>query len=713
MKTLIIAEKPSLAKNICAAIKPKPVWKPGKSRNCGHYENDEYIVSYAFGHLLRLKDAEDYDEEYKRWNIKDLPIVPSTFSYKTPKDAGSKAQLSLLKTLINRKDVDKVVNAGDSDREGEIIIRNILDYARNKKPVYRLWMPDQTSKTIKAELAKMTPDSNYDNLANEGYARTYIDWLYGINLTRLATKKAGRLLRVGRVTSPIVMAICQRERDIRNFKPEKYYVPTHKKDGLELVSETRCKTKKESDGICEKYNKAKTVVSEAKTERKTLPRPKLFALSDLQGAVGSALKYSPKQTLDIVQSLYEAGYVTYPRTDSRYMAENEKAKAKSIIAAMQKAGITNADKMDFRNDKSIFDSSKVEAHSAITPTHSIPNLPSLTREQRSVYTIIANRFIAAFCKEDYTVDRTTLVIDNGFELFKVTGDILVTKGYTEIEPTNKKDSHLPPLKKGDGIDASFVSAEKETLPPPHYTADGLNTYLKNPFSAQEKKDITTSDEETKEVIGDVELGTEATRAGLIDSAIKSGYITFIKNRYGITDLGERYTDSLVELGIDMTKKRTLELSKSLKQIYKGTQDKELAVTAAIDDLRDICSHSSTVTVACPETKDRTEYIPKRKEDTMAENALCKCPKCGKDIVEYKTTFACEDRECGCVIFKDDRFFSAAEKKMTPYLAKELFTKGYADVKGLKSKKTGKLYDARVKADFSGKYVNYTLEFPNS
>ena len=585
MKSLIIAEKPSLAKNICAAITPALKWVPGSAKNSGCWENDDYIVAYAFGHLLGLNDAEDYDEDYKKWDADMLPILPSNFKYKQSGDAGARAQLKLLKTLITRKDVDKVVNAGDSDREGEIIVRNILDYAGCKKPVYRLWMPDQTPQTIKAELAAMKPDSAYDNLAAEGYARTFIDWLYGINLTRLATTKSGTLLRVGRVTSPIVAVICERERAIRNFVPVKYWVAVHDDNGVKLASKIKNDVKSDCDALCAKYNAAVTKVEDIKTAKKVFSRPKLFALSDLQGEAGKAFKFTPKHTLDVLQKLYEDGYCSYPRTNSRYMAEAEKQKASDIIDAIIKA--TGQSGIAFRNTKEIFDDSKIESHSAITPTYKIPNISSLPTDHQKLYTMILNRFMAAFCTEDYAVNRTEMTIGNGYETFKLTGDVIITKGYTVFEPVSKKEAILPPLQKGDTISPKFATVEKETTPPDHFTADSLNAYLKNPYSKDEKQELS-DDEEAVEVISEVELGTEATRAGLIDAAIRSDYITLTKNRYGITDKGEYYVDSLARLGIDMTKERTLNLSKSLKAVYKGQKTVNEVVVDASADLIDIC-----------------------------------------------------------------------------------------------------------------------------
>ncbi|MBP5269979.1 MAG: DNA topoisomerase III, partial [Clostridia bacterium] len=435
-KKLIIAEKPSLARNIASAIRPspKPVSADKKSRSV-YYENDSFIIAYAFGHLLSLADAEEYSPDYKAWRSDVLPIVPEKFKYTIRKDRGNQSQYTLLRKLIERDDVDAIVNAGDSDREGEIIIRNIITHTGTKKPVFRLWMPDQTPRTIASELAGMSPDSEYDRLACEGYARTYIDWLYGINLSRMATLKSGRLLRVGRVTSPIVSAICERERLIRNFVPEKYYVALSddKKTGLKLLSKKKFDNEKECAELCRLYNESPTFVTGRKTERKIIPRPRLYALSDLQGEAGRAFGYSPKRTLDILQKLYEDGLVTYPRTNSQYMATAEKKKASDIIDAIHRAYPGPFDGVVFRDSKYIFDASKIEAHSGLTPTYKIPDVNSMQKDEKNIYRMVFMRFCSVFCKEDYTVHRTTLTIDNGHEKFTLTGDVTVTSGFTRFE----------------------------------------------------------------------------------------------------------------------------------------------------------------------------------------------------------------------------------------------------------------------------------------
>ena len=700
-KILIIAEKPSLAKNIAAAIKPapKPVTADSKRRSV-YFENDKYVVSNAFGHLLSLNDAEDYDPSYHTWRSDVLPIIPEKFGYVLRDDQGVRAQFSLLKKLIDREDVSAIVNAGDSDREGEIIIRNIITRAGTKKPVYRLWMPDQTPRTIADELIAMRPDSEYDRLADEGYARTFVDWLYGINLTRMATLKSGKLLRVGRVTSPIVTAICERERLIRDFVPQKYYVAVHddKKTGLRLTSSKKFDTAAECDDLCALYNAAKTTVTGRKTVLKTIKRPSLFALSDIQGEAGKEFRFTPKHTLDVLQELYEAGLVSYPRTNSRYMAEAEKKKASDIVDAIHKAYPGHFDSVAFRDSKEIFDDSKIEAHSGLTPTYKIPDVNSLPDDQKKLYRMIFMRFCSAFCAEEHKVNRTTLTVENGYEKFTLTGDVVVTPGFTRFEPPKKKAAVLPDLKEGDEIEPKFKTTEKETTPPDHYTAETLNAYLKNPYSAGEKKALS-EDGEDMETVSEVELGTEATRAGLIDAAIKSGYITLTKNRYGITPEGEYYVDSLASLGINMAKDRTLNLGKSLKQVYRGEKTVPAVVSEAAEDLRAVCLNAGRTPDA-----PREEYAPGKREK------FCKCGVCGGTVWYDKRVFSCDGEGCPVKLFKNSAYFKKIGGGLTLAAAKELLETGKVRMNDLVSSRTGKHYSATVCASFTQDGVKYSMEF---
>ena len=684
MLKLIIAEKPSLAKNIILAIGAKSFKKQD-----GYYESDEYIVAPAFGHLFTLMDIEEYDVGYDptgkySWSIDELPFVPSPFRYtikKDPKtkkaDPGVRKQFEVIKKLIHRSDVDGIINAGDSDREGEIIVRIILDNAGNTKPVYRLWMPDQTPATINEELSHMAPDSKYDNLANEGLARTYIDWLYGINLTRYASVKSSSLLRVGRVIAPIVKAIYDRDMEIENFVPELYFGITSKEETngevVELNSKTTFKKdqKTDADAFCAKYNASDAIVKSAETNKKEVAPGKLYSLSKLEGVLGKKFKMSINESLAVVQSLYEAGYVTYPRTNTEYMATAEKGKVKSIIAALEGKGFPVA----FRDSKQIFDDSKIESHSALTPTTKIPDLSKLSEKERNVYETIRNRFVAVFCSEPCIVDRSTIIIDvGGYEQFTLKGDIMLQKGWTAYDYYEKKDKTLPKLTVGDKVNIKFEPVEKKTNPPKHYTTETLNNYLKNPFKDENAEE--NEDEDYKAMLNGVELGTEATRPGIITNAIQAKYIQLKNDTYYILDEGKYYIETLEKLQIDMSKNKSVELSIVLKDIYKGTKSIDTGVQLTREEIERILSHKNDISI-----------------DAMTSSALGKCPVCGKGL-------KMQSWGVGCTGYKEGCKFSingvVAGKKLTESQVKALINDGETKlIKGFKSK-AGKTFDAKLK-----------------
>ncbi|MEG2118578.1 MAG: DNA topoisomerase, partial [Clostridia bacterium] len=541
---LIIAEKPSLARNITSAIGEM-------SKRDGYFENSHYIVSWAFGHLFSLADIEEYGSaEIKpaRWTMDNLPCFPKKYKFELKKnsdkkpDSGVLKQFNTIKSLCNRPDVDTIVNAGDSDREGEIIIRIIVDHAfsdkekKCQKAHKRLWLPDQTPETINKALVDMKSEDEYDKLAYEGYARTFIDWLYGVNLTRYATLKTGTLLRVGRVIVPIVKAIYDRDFAIKNFVPDIYYSVVSKAatNGEEIELQSKQKFDKtelaKAIALCDLYNAATAVVTEVKRKKDKLNPGKLFSLTKLQNLLGKKFKMSMQDSLAIVQKLYEEGFVTYPRTNSEYLATAEKDKIKQILASVKKIGYN----VEFKDSKSIFDDSKIESHSALTPTIKIPSKDRLTPDESKVYGAIMRRFAAVFCAEECVVDKTEIKINVGdHEEFVLKGMVIREAGWTKYDDYSAKDKVLPQLKKGDNVETDFKPIEKETNPPKHYTIETLNNYLKNPFKEDKaaENESENDDEEYKAIFEGLELGTEATRTGIIDNARKSKYIELKKDVY--------------------------------------------------------------------------------------------------------------------------------------------------------------------------------------
>ena len=645
---LIIAEKPSLARNIVAGI--------GKmDKKDGYYINSEYIVTWAFGHLFSLADVEAYgpETEDKRWRLDNLPCFPESFKFelrrsdgKKDVDAGVQKQFKIISTLANRADVDTIVNAGDADREGEIIVRLCVTHAlKTKKAQKRLWLPDQTPETVRRALAEMKDESEYDNLAGEGYARTYIDWLYGVNLTRYATIKTGKLLRVGRVIVPIVKAIYDRDIEIRNFTPETYYViasssVTHG-ERVELTSKHKF-TKDEKDKaeeLAAKYNGAGAVVTYKNSKTDRILPGKLYSLSTLQNVLGKKYKMSMAESLKIIQKLYEEGYLTYPRTNSEYLATAEKDKMRSIIAGVSKLGYP----VRFKDSKYIFDDSKIESHSALTPTYKIPDKDKLTEKERQVYSTVLRRFVAVFCSEDSVAEKSEIKIKVGeLEEFVLKGTVILEPGWTKYDDYNSKDKLLPKLEVGESVNISFKPQEKKTTPPKHYTIETLNKYLKNPFKddkakAKELEENGEVDdaEDYKAIFEGLELGTEATRTGIIDNAKKSGYIDLKKDVYTILDGGEFLIESIARLGIVMDKYKTSELGKALKKVFRGEMSVDDSVKLAEREIKEIFDNSSKVASAPPADTGKVGEI------------VGKCPLCGKNVIRGRQNYGCMGYTDGC------------------------------------------------------------------
>lgn len=693
---LIIAEKPSLARNIASSI-------GGMQKRDGFFFGGGYAVTWAFGHLFSLADVEEYNPSGERyWTMKNLPCFPEKFKFELKKttdkkeDKGVRKQFETIKALVNNDDVTEIINAGDADREGEIIIRICVGKAlKGDKPFKRLWLPDQTPETIRAGLASLADESEYENLANEGYARTYIDWLYGVNLTRYATLRSGSLLRVGRVIVPIVKAIYDRDMSIRNFKPEIYYAIASKAvtngEEIELTSKKKFTASEleKAKRFCAEYNKLEARVVSKKRKKDTLAPGKLYSLTKLQNVLGKKYKMSMADSLKIVQGLYEKGYVTYPRTNSEYLATAEQDKIKKIIDSVGKLGYP----VEFKFKKTIFDDSKIESHSALTPTYKIPNKESLSKEEYIVYSTIMRRFAAVFCSEECIIEKTEIKIDlGGVEEFNLKGNVMVEKGWTKYDDYNKKDKMLPILEKGDRINVNFEPKEKETTPPRHYTIETLNNYLKNPFKEDKANAADTVGEDDAEeyraIFEGLELGTEATRTGIIDNARKSGYIQLKKDVYTILPDGERLIERLGDMKISMDKYKTSEMGKALKKVFRG----EFTINDSIEIAKREISEVFCKSAEPPETDT---------DDGFVGDMVGKCPMCGEDVVRTRFGYGCKGYKNGCKFSINGKICG---RVISVQNVKKLLETGKTyKICGFVSPRTGKSFDAVLKAE-NGKIV---------
>ena len=696
--TVIIAEKPSLARNIVAGIGQM-------QKKNGYFEGCGYLVTWAFGHLFSLCDIEDYTHTEGRWSMDTIPCFPDEFKFKMKLgadkkvDTGVARQFETIKYLCNRQDVDTIVNAGDSDREGEIIIRIcVMNTGATGKSFKRLWLPDQTPETVRRALSEMKDESEYESLADEGFARTYIDWLYGVNLTRYATLKTGTLLRVGRVIVPIVKAIYDRDMEIRNFVPEVYYAIASKEqtkgETVELISKNKFDKDKlyEANALCEKYNSSEAIVKSKKSKKETINPPKLFSLSKLQSLLGKKYKMSMADSLAIVQKLYEEGYLTYPRTNSEYLATNEKDKIRKIISNIKNIGYP----IEFKDKKSIFDDSKIESHSALTPTYKIPKKEQLSEREMQVYQTVFRRFVAVFCAEECLAQKTEMVIAVGeHEEFTLKGITILQKGFLRFDDADRKDKLLPNLEVGDIVNINFKPQEKQTTPPKHYTIETLNNYLKNPFkkdkaALSEKNErahevellgneAESDDEDYKAIFEGLELGTEATRTGIIDNARKSGYIELKKDVYTILPNGEFLIEQLGRMNISMDKYKTSVLGQALKKVYRREITVKDSVNMAETEIREVFTR-------------RDEPVETDNDTGFYGDIVGSCPICGRDVIKGKFSYGCTGYKEGCT-FKLNSYI--CKRNISISNARLLLSEGRtAEIQNFISKK-GTPFSARL------------------
>ncbi len=668
---LIICEKPSLAKNVANSISIKI------KRNEGYYTVNDYIVSWVFGHLFELKDVKDYLYQDKvKWSEIPLPFIPKKFEFKIKNDPGAKSQFKILKKILVEYNIEEIIHCGDADREGQIIIDTIINQLKYKGKVTRLWLPEQTPETVIKQLEKREDNKNYINLSNEGYARMYLDWILGINYTIYSTVKKGDLFKVGRVLLPIIEQINKIETNIKNFKPQKYYqlVSEEKNIKLELKEKFDLEDRSALENKKNELNNSEALIIGIKEEKIRKQPKKLFSLSKLQSELSKAHKINFESSLKIIQGLYEKQLITYPRTNTEYLANNEVEKVQEIIKNYP--GLN----LKVKDSKKIFDDSKIESHSAIIITNKKVVEGDLNKYEDIVYSTIFNRFISNFLAEETLVSKTTLKVDVGGEIFKLKGEVIIQEGFLKYEPQNFQNN-LPQLKEGDKFKVNFSEIEKETTPPKKVSESSLATFLKNPF----KTEKTTEEEEYKAIFEGIEIGTEATRTGIISKCIKEGYISMNSQSFSIEEKGRILIDTLKKLEIDLFKERNVEFSKKLKLIYKN----ELTLEALISDI----------------TKEIKETVSKNVEVDKVEatiEIIGSCPKCGKNVYEKKTKagktfYYCE--KCDFMLWSEAKYFKT-DIKISKSQAKALLKKGgkAAIIVG-KNKKI-------LKIVINGKWVNF-------
>lgn len=698
-KRLIIAEKPSLGRAIANALNVKKF--TGEKSN-GYYENENYIITWCFGHLFKLKDIGDYDGlDNISWKDIYLPFLPNPFELKynpgrnEEEGEGIKKQIEIIKELVAKDDINEIVHCGDADREGQVIVNEILEYIGNNKKVTRLWLPEQTEDTIQKQIMDCKENSTYDNLSNEGLTRIYMDWFLGINLTIFLSVKAKTKLNVGRVIIPIVKYIYDREQAIKNFKVEKYFQLESKteKENIKIpliLRKERFNSKEEAEKVANELNNNKAkVISIEKKEVKKYPG-KLFSLGKVQSELSKNHKMNFDRSLKIIQKLYEEGYITYPRTNTEYLAEEEKDRIKNLIDLINQKGY----KLEFKDSKKIFDTSKIESHSALTPTLKLPE--KLSKEEEIVYQVIFNRFVSNFLAEEAILSETTLTIKVDNKEFKLKGTEIITPGFYTYEP-KKFDNQLPNLSENEEFEVKFLAVEKETEPPKKVTESELGSYLEHPFRRELKEKNTEDEENNEEIIEDaedyksilegIEIGTVATRTGIISNAKTYGYITQENSNYSITSKGEKLIQLLDELKINLYKERTVEFSKDLKKVFHNMKTIDDVLGNTWNVLNEIIENGKDI-------KPSVEFI----------ESLGKCPKCGGKVFEKPKTYSCENEDFS--LWKESRHykekFSINQEEAKKFLANETVQCTLIS----EDKKSRK---ANLKIKLNGEYVNFEEE----
>lgn len=693
---LVIAEKPSVAMSLAAVL-------GATERKDGYLEGSGYLVSWCVGHLLELAQPEAYKEQYAKWRYEDLPILPENWKYEVPKD--KKTQLALLCRLMKDKRVDSVVCATDAGREGELIFRLVYEYAGCKKPMERLWISSMEDAAIREGFDHLHPGSDYDKLYDAAVCRAGADWLIGINATRLFSVLYGVTLNVGRVMSPTLALLVQRESDIESFISKPFYVPEITCGGFTASGE-KMTERSEAEKIRMDCDHNSAFVRSVEKQVKTIQPPRLYDLTTLQRECNRIYGYTAQQTLDYVQSLYEKKLATYPRTDSQYLTKDMQATAASLILWLR-------DNMTFGKGYAgepdidrVTDDSKVTDHHAIIPTVEIArtDLSELPSGERDVLTLLVVRLLCA-TTQVHRFEAVTAILDCQGYTFTAKGKTILQSGWKEVErihrmsirqsETEHKENEavaLPVLQEGQTFEAVSASLrEGKTSPPKHYTEDTL-------LSAME----TAGAEDMPEDAERKGLGTPATRAATLEKLVSAGFVQRKKKQLIPTEKGK----NLIAVLPDNIKSPilTAEWESMLKQVEHG----ELSATSFMDQIADM---SRTLVKEHTAPEERFADLFPSSKGTVHE-AVGVCPRCGAPVYEGKKGFFCDNRECSFALWKDNRFFSSKKKSITKSVAAALLKEGRISMSGLYSEKTGKTYDAEVILDDTGgKYVNFKLEFP--
>ena len=682
---LVIAEKPSVARSIAAVI-------GATEKQTGYWQGGGYLVSWCIGHLVSFAEAGQYDEKYCKWKYEDLPILPQPWQFIVPDE--KKQQFEVLRALLNRPDVDGVTAATDAGREGELIFRFVYQMAGCTKPVKRLWVSSMEDAAIREGFANLRPDSDYDALYQSALCRAKADWLVGINATRLFSVLYHKTLTVGRVQTPTLKMLVDRDAKILRFQKEKYYtVGIHSGS---LKADSGCIADAETaNSLKEKCTGANAVCTSIRREKKAEQPPKLYDLTTLQREANRLFGFTAKQTLDYAQQLYEKKLLTYPRTDSQYLTEDMGQTVQHLVSDLLGL-LPFAQGLALTAEVGrVLNSKKVSDHHAIIPTAEFvkQGFTGLAESECKLMNLVCAKLLCAVAVP-HEYETVAAVFSCAGNEFTAKGKTVLIPGWKEIDQrfraTLKADTEeevlnaLPELAEGQNFSVTTDILEHFTSPPKAYTEDTL-------LSAMERAGAEDMPEEAERK----GLGTPATRAAILEKLVQMGFVQrkgkqLVPTKDGI-NLAVVLPESLTSPIL------TAEWENRLTEIAKGKADADEFMAEIEAQVRQLVK-----TYSCISADKQNLFQSERV-------IIGKCPRCGENVYEGKKNFYCGNRSCQFVMWKNDRFFEQRKKAFTPKIAAALLKNGKAKVKGLYSEKTGKTYDATVLlADTGGKYVNYRI-----
>lgn len=691
-KFLVIAEKPSVAQSYAKNLS-------AYKREDGYLEGESCIVSWCLGHLAEYAQPEEYDPKYEKWQFDDLPILPEVWKLKVSKD--KKKQFDVLKGLMNRSDVEYLVNGCDAGREGELIFQRVYNLAGCRKPVKRLWISSMEDAAIQKGFQTMKSEEEYKNLCMAAVCRAQADWLIGINGTRAYTTRYFKRLVVGRVQTPTLAMLAERQERIEHFQKEAFYKVALTDGKLTVVSENIA-NEEAADLLAALCNGSTAVVTQMKKEDKKAFPPRLYDLTSLQREANRYFGYTAKRTLDMLQELYEEKLVTYPRTDSQFVTEDMKDSVEELVGKMPVL-LPFVDYGQLGHGiKRVINNTKVSDHHAILPTKEAveKGIADLPADKKNLMMLICQQLVQA-TGEEYLYEQTDITVKCQEHDFKARGKIPVQMGFKEVEKAFKhlyvKAEPVEGKEKETSIPAGYeegmrlfpVKADKTT----HYTSPPKPFNEDTLLAAMETAGNKEFDSETKKK----GLGTPATRASIIEKLVSSGYA----QRKGKQILPSTEGKELVKVMPEYLKSAvmTAEWENQLLMMEKGqiTDTQFMGeVTSLVRKILEVCRE-------IPEEE--------RRRFQTAREVIGKCPVCGCDVFEGKQNFYCSNRQCDFALWKENRFLGSMEKNLDKKMARELLDKACTHVKGLYSKKKDMKFDADLLLTLEDGKPRFHLEFP--